>query len=377
MSILTRLFDRENSKVILLVAAIKLLIIAVALLHPIIPFGKGANEGNLLYRVMPESLLHRFEAFDGQWYLQIAEEGYQKKPVHFDECNYNFFPLYPMLIKITSLAVQSTSLAALIVSYISTFVMALLFYRLLRIDYDESTSWRALFYTLIFPGAFFLSAAYSEALFMMCLIGAFYCARRNLWLPASLCGFLAAFTRKPGVFVLIPLLFLYIIEKKARNEKIGPDIASLLLIPLAPAFFAFYISTITGSFFSIFSTTATWGAKLSIPLLSYLQNWDRCTILAYKGGWIDRTAAFAFIAMLIPMWKKLRKEYWIYAFLVIFVPLTVGTTGSMVRYLLASFPHFIYLSETTAEEGKSAAVTVIFSVLLGIYTLLFVNWYWV
>ncbi len=377
MSILQRLFDRENSKVLLLVAVTKLLIIGIALLHPIIPFGRALNEGNLMYRVMPESFLHQFEAFDGQWYIQIAEEGYQKKPVLQKQCNYNFFPLYPMMIRVVALAAQSTSLAALIVSYISTFLMALLFYRLLRLDYDESTSWRALLYMLIFPSAFFFSTAYTEALYMTCLLGAFYCARKDLWLPASLCGFLAAFTRKPGVFILIPLLILYLIEKKARNEKIRLDIASLLLIPLAPVFFALYVSTITGSFFSIFSTTAGWGAKLSIPLLSFFQNWDKCPILAYQGGMLDRIATIAFTAMLIPMWKKLRKEYWIYALLVIFVPLTVGTTGSMTRYLLVSFPHFIYLSEITRGEERSAAVTVLFSVLLGIYTLLFVSWYWV
>jgi len=377
MTVLARIFNRENRRVILLVAAVKILIIGIALLHPIIPFGDGLQQGNLMYRIMPESFLHYFEAFDGQWYIQIAEEGYQKKPVLFSECNYNFFPLYPMLIRAVAFASQSTSLAALIISYACTFVMALLFYRLLRMDHDEQTSWRALLYMLIFPGAFFFSAAYTEALYMMCLMGAFYLGRKNLWIPASLCGFLAAFTRKPGVFIIIPLLALYLIDKKARNEKIRPDIAALILIPLAPVFFAFYISTITGDFMSIFKTTTTWGAKLSIPIISYFHDWNRCTILAYHGGLIDRIATLIFAAMLIPMWKRIRKDYWLHAFLVIFVPLTVGTTGSMVRYLTASFPHFLYLSETTADEGKSAVVTVVFSVLLGIYTLLSVNWYWV
>lgn len=370
--------DRELLAILLMIAAVKSFIIIISLLAPVIPFGKGLQEGNFLYRIVPSSWLHHWEAFDGQWYLEIAEKGYHEKAVFGDTQDFGFFPGYPMLIRLLSYVLKDTTLSALIISYIASIVMVILLYRLIRLDNDVDTSKHAVLYLLLFPTAFFLSCCYSEALYMMFVIAAFLYGRKKEWVISSLFGFLTALTRKNGVIIFIPLLFLYLKQRDFNIRLIKIDILSLLLIPAAPLSFILYVSTFTHDIFSIFKEPGIAGEhRLCFPLVTIFSDLKNLSILGYRYGLLDRLLTLIFLAMLVPMWKVTKKEYWIYSFLAIVPPLCFGHKFSLMRYLLPSFPHFIYLALVTRTEASRYIIIVIFTAFLSIFTLLFVNWYWV
>jgi len=77
------------------------------------------------------------------------------------------------------------------------------FYRLIRLDYDRRTAARAVLYLCVFPTTLFLSAVYSESLFLALVISAFYYARSDRWLFAGALTAVAALCRPPGVLLTI------------------------------------------------------------------------------------------------------------------------------------------------------------------------------
>ena len=74
-----------------------------------------------------------------------------------------------------------------------------------------------------FPTAFFLNAAYSEALFLALSTGAVWAAivRRNLLL-AGLFGALAAATRNLGVVLILPLFFEWLRYRRSSACAASP-----------------------------------------------------------------------------------------------------------------------------------------------------------
>ena len=80
-----------------------------------------------------------------------------------------------------------------------------------RLSLDEFGSGelaqRTTFYTAIYPGAFFLAAAYNESLFLLTVLLCFLFMRRGQWLSAGFAALLAFLTRIPGIFLVVPLAY--------------------------------------------------------------------------------------------------------------------------------------------------------------------------
>lgn len=95
--------------------------------------------------------------------------------------------------------------AGLFISNAALALTAVLFYRLAEEQWDTAVAERAIWYWLIFPTAFFGSAIYSESLFLLTAVGAFYAARRGYWEIAALLGMLATLTRFVGL-IIAPML---------------------------------------------------------------------------------------------------------------------------------------------------------------------------
>ena len=72
--------------------------------------------------------------------------------------------------------------------------MLILLYKLAEQEVGEQTAWRSMWYISIFPTAFFLLAAYTEAPFLLFAIAALYCARKGKWNLAGIMALLASLT---------------------------------------------------------------------------------------------------------------------------------------------------------------------------------------
>jgi hypothetical protein len=138
---------------------------------------------------------------DSGFFLTIAKTGY-----HHGSATAAFYPGYPILIRAASyLCFGNLIAAALLVSNAALLAALVVLYRLTEREYDVATARRAVLYLCLFPCAFFLFAAYSEAVFLLAVIGALALARNHHWGWASLAGIAATLTRSSGIVVVIAL----------------------------------------------------------------------------------------------------------------------------------------------------------------------------
>lgn len=150
---------------------------------------------------------------DTLWYMWYARDGLL--PV--DHPDYRaFFPLYPWLMRLVApLFASNYLIAGLVVSNVALVLALVVFYRLVEWECDAHVARRGMWYMLLFPSAVFLFAAYTESLFLLFGLAAFYAARRERWGWAGLWVALAATLRVSGVFLALALGAEYLRQRMA------------------------------------------------------------------------------------------------------------------------------------------------------------------
>ena len=319
-----------------------------------------------------------FARWDSGWYAAVAKYGYYLNPGQ--NSTVVFFPLYPLLIKgLSQISPLDYFYAGQLISWLALLLALGYFYKLLRLDYGEKQSLSVLLFLLIFPWSFFLAAVYTESLFLLLVTAAFYYARKQNWLLAGLLGFLAALTRITGVLLLPALAYEYL----AQNQKLGPRIFWLALIPAGLATFMFYLKLKTGYFFAFVYNQASFGRQSTFPLktlwwdlkntLHFFQQGDMLKALVYTLAFLALAASLWLLAV---KWRELRGSYLLFASLSILLPLCTGTTTSLGRYLLSVFPMFIAAGLVQNRLFKFAWFSLGLIALL-VLTFAFVGWYFV
>jgi len=146
-------------------------------------------------------IFRTWQQWDAVWYMKIAAHGYSGWQ------STAFFPLYPLLIRLASFIVgPHWLLAALIVSNLATWTGFIALSMLAAQEFgDINLAWRAMLVAAAYPLAFFLTAPYTEGLFLTFAGFALYFARRGAWRRAGVMTFLATLTHVTGV-ILIPAL---------------------------------------------------------------------------------------------------------------------------------------------------------------------------
>jgi hypothetical protein len=156
--------------------------------------------------------------WDSVWFLRIAEGGY-------DEARAAFFPVYPALLALTG----STVAGAVVLSAAATVAGLVVLHRLVALDHGERAAALTVALVAWFPMAGFLSAVYSEGVFLALSAGSVYAARTGRWAWAGALGALAAATRSAGLVLLVPLVVLW--WRRPAAERAPAQLAWLALVP--------------------------------------------------------------------------------------------------------------------------------------------------
>lgn len=313
----------------------------------------------------PNSIFNIWGLWDTAWYINIAKNGYSAFINVAGEANYGFFPLYPILIKFFQIFTQNYFIASLIVSNLFLILSAIFLYKLTRLDSDEKTSLRSIKYLFLFPGAFILSAALSESLFLFLIIICFYYAKKRKWFISGMLGMLLTLTKPFGIIIILPIVYEYIKDLKLIGKinliKIIKDGLSISLIPLGLGLFAFYTYLLTGDIMAYPHTKqAGWGNYLSNPLNILYSSLTSGFVSLIWGA----TTAILIIAILIFFYKKIGFSYFL-------IGITIALFGisytlvmpSMLRYYTAIFPLYIIFAKIT-EDRESDNLLMIFFLLL-------------
>ena len=330
------------------------------------------------------TLLHFWDRWDTDHFVRIATTGY----THVVDTA--FFPFYPLLIHLLGSVVGNPVVAALIIANVAGLGVLLVFYRLVAEEFGEERAERSVLYLAIFPTAFFLAAAYSESLFLLCALLSFYYMRRGRWWLAGLAMFFAALTRSTGIALMLPFCYEYLRQRDFQWRKIRLDVLGCAGVGVALALYSAYCFVRFHDYLAFSHAEWTgWGRRLTWPgdaLLRAVHVILSTHVFDFANtrNLVELSVVLAVLLLLvlsfIGPWKFARKD-WMYPLfgvivflLCISLPVTVPANApldSLDRYMLAIFPAVMVL----AAMGKNRNFHLLYQMLgyslVVVYALLF------
>jgi hypothetical protein len=311
---------------------------------------------------------------DANWYVGIAESGYDELPFSADvPRNWAFFPLYPLLLRAASLFTGELVETGMALSNLFFLLALVVLYKTAgAFGLDEEACDRTVFYVAVFPSSYFFSLPFTEALFLLVSVGSFYAARRGHWLTAGALGALASATRVTGVLLLPALLALHW-QQRRRVLPRAADALGLLLVPAGLLSFMLYLYLITGDALAFKDIQPAWGRHPSWfwqPLLDFLIS--PADLIA---PWDFRVLNFAAAAAAFACgFAWLRRREWalgIYTLLSVVFTLSSGLLQSQARFVSVVFPVFMWLALAGRAPRFDQAIRAVFLALLGLLAALF------
>jgi hypothetical protein len=283
-----------------------------------------------------------------------------------------------------------------LISNIASFFGLLFFYKLVEHQYNRHVAQRATFYISIFPTAIFFSAVYTESLFFALTVASFYYIRERHWVTAGIIGFLASLTRVEGVLLVAPFLIEWAIATFGNGQSlrtaasnalrwpidafVRPAIGSLL-IPCGLLAYMAYLWVLRGDPLYFSHVQIHWGRHFAAPWVSIANTLGKIvhahspTTIANEGQELAFTALM--IVVLLLGIRRLRPSYLVYMALSIIVPMSTSSLMSMPRFALVLFPMFALFGLWGERANNNNAIVTFSLPLLGLFTVLFADWYWV
>ena len=351
--------------------------------------------GDGLYHANPNNVfLDVWARWDSGFYLSIVERGYYFQIGQ--QSSVAFFPLYPLLIALFTPILGSTLAAGVFVSNAALLGALIFLYLLTDFEFeDNGVATRAVFYMAAFPTAFFFSAVYTESTFALFAIATMYFARRRLWAWAALMGLLVSSARIVG-FVMWGVVGLewlkvhgWTLSTIYRRDAwqglwrgLRTDWGNLViicLIPLGMLSYMFYLYNTFGDPVAFSTTQSAWGREVVGPfVIIYRDLANLWGADVWRGDIfyhiVVDLAAFALVVGAgVVMWRRMGEGYALYSLISVLIPVSSGSQ-SMTRYALVVFPLFMLLGVWGKNDLLDRTLLVLFSVFLGIFTAIFVNW---
>lgn len=275
---------------------------------------------------------------DSQHYMDIARDWYLSDGEWDRLVQLVFLPGYPVIVRLFAYLIGNELAAGLFVSALSFAGSGVMLYKLLRLDTDSAAALRAVKFFALSPAAFFFAAPMSESLFVLCTVSCLYLIRSGKLISGSLLGAYAAFTRSPGLILIVPILF-ELVHKRARPR----EYVALIIVPLGFAAYCLVNYTVSGDAFKFMEYQSVhWHQQLGWFFNTAAYQTENALATAadnpafFFGLWLPNLLAqlLALVIMILAE-KKLRASYTAY-FIAYFV-VTMGATWllSAPRYLAA------------------------------------------
>jgi hypothetical protein len=305
--------------------------------------------------------------FDAGWYGTIALEGYSFQGRFDRQQNVAFFPAFPALARIlgypfgafapnvpTERRLARVLWAGVVISIAAFAWAAVYFWRLAREMIGEDRAFDAVVWLAAYPFAVYFSAAYTESLFLLGSVAAFYHFRRGELAPAFVWGLLVGLTRPNGCFLSIVLAVMAGREMARWFAAAAPGIGMLL--------FSAYVKHVTGAWFGWARLHETWGRTFG-------------AFTALRSPY-DVANALAVIFALTMLWPVIRRTGVACGVLVlvnVVPPLAAGGVLSMGRVTATIFPLFLALAAIVPPRAVTALVTA-FAVGQALVAIVFFTW---
>ena len=325
--------------------------------------------------------------WDTGFYISIVEEGYMFRGVPLPSVA--FFPLLPLLMAAMTPLTGDAAVSGIIISNLALWGTAVFFYRLVAENYSTKVADRAVWYLLIFPLAFYGSTIYTESLFLLVTIAAYYFARCGQWRYSVPFALAATLCRLVGIIIVPMLLLEWWRQWRTHQAEERPSFWALLVPASAPLGLVSYMAYLWYVFddaLAFANASAAWGRVPQSPFETVgnlLQRPSMGWLQAFISGqihfdnWIDFTFVTIFLIFGIVLLYKGRYAEAAFVLLGVIIPFSSGLLMSQRRYMWVLFPAFILLAEWGEHPWVDKLVTAVSLPLLALVTALDANGYWV
>ncbi|MBI2579582.1 MAG: glycosyltransferase family 39 protein [Candidatus Aenigmarchaeota archaeon] len=342
--------------------------------------------GTITYYTVPEEFSHKntelenpltrpWHQFDTIAYLNIASKGYNYE-YGVTTTNFGWYPLYPLLIRM--FGAIGYDIAAYLIPQIFSFLAVISLYILLKNQIGTSLTKKTVFYTMLFPTAYFLSAMYTESIFLFFSCMTFYFASKEKWAYAGIVGYFAVLTRFIGLAMFIPVLYMYLRSKKFRLTSLDRNIFFVFLLPMAFITFMLYHYAALGNPFLQFYTQGNFSRTIGLPHMSFVNTFSEIfttgSVFVVFYNYFNVIMTLAFLSIMVLYWKKTPLEYNLYVLFSFIMILSSGILASVVRFELVMFPIFMSIAKISEISRKSRfIVSFIFVMLFAIQIIALIN----
>lgn len=333
-------------------------------------------------------LIEPWNRWDAAWYIMNAISPYTY------QASAAFAPLYSILIGIAGRLLGGNYLwAGLLLSSIACLTAFILLYRLVIEEWGDSrAATRTLIVLAAFPTAFYLTAVYTESLFLVLVLCVFLAGRRRWWLLAGVAAALATLTRSQGLVLVAPLAWMLFREARMmRRRSASPGQWARFLLCGGVALCA-PIAAWTG--FSLFVTgrglpsvtesfAAGWASSFQLPLATVLAYVQRLGQGLVTGAEHEGALALIFaVTTGVYAARRFRAEYVLYIWASILVFLSLYFEGaqfqSNARHVIVLFPVFVALALwINTRRWPILLYVLVCATWQGWMIIRFTNWSWV
>jgi hypothetical protein len=297
-----------------------------------------------------------FARYDSGWYFGIARHGYEF--VEGGRSNLAFFPVYPLLMRYVGLALgggrQNLYLAGVIISWVAYVLAMVMLYRLGRTYVSKAAAERAVIFASVFPFAFFYGVVYSEAVFLLFTVTAFYGFRTQRWWLGAVAGALACATRVNGIMAL-PAFALLAWQSAGQDPAARKRaLAAVALVPVGLVLYSVYVDTLSGSYLEWSYSIQRWNYGIAgSPLKGFSFVISQLATRPYQYITSDPLApydvlhgatALAFILSLPLVGRRVGSAFVVHMALNLWLPLSSGVFEGVGRYCAVLFPFFFVMA---------------------------------
>ncbi|MFF6953316.1 glycosyltransferase family 39 protein [Streptomyces iakyrus] len=317
-------------------------------------------------------------SWDGWWYQQIAEHGYDpalepvpgaKGLITLEGNSAAFFPLYPTLMRLVS---ECTGLglygAGMTVSVIASFVAALGVYAVAKRLGGHRTGLVAAGLWAVWPGSGTEWSGYSESLYTALAAWACHAVMSRRWLTAGLLTCAAGLCRPTAVALVAALAVAAALSLRRREDGVRRPLAAVAVAPLGLFGYLAWVNYRMGDINGY--------SKLQDGAWAHKFDWGVHTfnvLTSIPVGHFDYLFAMPFedvigvcVVLMVPVLTVLLLRLRPPAVLVVYTVLSylmVMTTqqyfGNVSRYLLPLFPLFVPLALAMSRLGWPSLATLL------------------
>ncbi|MFL5320636.1 MAG: mannosyltransferase family protein [Myxococcaceae bacterium] len=319
------------------------------------PNGQGAAAGEFPHNHLVQGLVQ----YDSGWYGEIAQRGYWAVPPN-TQTPTAFFPLYPMLMRGLVLVGLNHFLAGIVLSLVFGLSALFIFSKWAADRTTRELANDAGLLFALYPFAFYLyGVVYSDGLFLLLAVSAFYALEKRQVGLATLFGILATATRPVAPAMIVGLVVRNFELQRLRKEPLGVRTVLPVLSAIGMLLYMAYLWRTFGDAELFVHAQSAPGWDNTPGLHTWLKV-EFFKALRHPMGpmHVVRLLTHAGVALtaLLLAWPTKKLLGWGYA---LYVLAAVGLPAlsshdfqGLGRYVMAAFPIFLTLAALLKERPK-------------------------